>query len=168
MALLIWLLLLGYVIYDWSTTRTWWLPWAFIVVTVLYAVWFFRRLCQSMAHGYLQQLSNQLRDQGVVPASGDEVSRVFAECMLSPTGRLLMLRFASPSDESGHVQYSPEAMSVLTAFAQERRTMGDGAELDANTLRWLKVRESLWARLRVRFAVLRGAERQSSTAHREL
>ena len=154
MDLLVWLLLLGYVIYDWSTTRTWWLPWVFATVTVPYAVWFFCRLCESMARRYLQQLISQLRDRSVAHA-GDEISRVLAECLLSPTGRELMLRLASPDAEPEHVQYSPEAMSILTAFAQERRASGDGAELDANTLRWLKVRGSLWARLRARVVALR-------------
>jgi len=150
-----WLLLLGYVVYDWSTTRTCWLPWLFSAVTVLYAFWFFRRLCQSMALRYLQQLVARLRDQGGVTAGDDDASRVLAECMLSQTGRQLMLRLASPGAEPGNVQYSAEAMSILAAFAAERRARGDGAELDANTLRWLQVREPLWARLRARFAVLR-------------
>ncbi len=155
MDLLAWFLLLGYVVYDWSTIRTWWLPWVFAGVTVLYAFWFFRRLCQSMALKYLHQLISRLRDRGVAPAGDDEASRVLAECLLSQTGRQLMLRLASPGAEPGNVQYSAEAMSILAAFAEERRTRGDGAELDANTLRWLQVTEPLWARLRAHFAVLR-------------
>jgi hypothetical protein len=148
-------LLLGYVVYDWWTIRTWWLPWVFAAITALYSFWFFRRLCQSMALKCLHQLISRLRDGGVAPPGDDEASRVLAECLLSQTGRQLMFRLASPGTEPGNVQYSAEATSILAAFAEERRARGDGAELDANTLRWLQVREPLLARLRARFAVPR-------------
>lgn len=149
MDVLLWLSLLAYTIYDWETARTWWLPWTFAALTVIYAVWLFRQVARQMARRYLEQLVVTLRDRHVAPATGDELSRVFAECILSPTGRHLMFGLGMAGTEPGNVQWTPEAMSVLTAFVEAKRTVGDGIELDANTLRWLKPPPSLsWARLR--------------------
>jgi hypothetical protein len=78
-----------------------------------------------------------------------------------------MLRLASPGVEPGNVLYSAEAMSILAAFAEERRARGDDAELDANTLRWLQVHEPAAsagvgdAIARIRQDALREAERTS-------
>jgi hypothetical protein len=68
----------------------------------------------------------------------DEFPRVIAECMMSPTGRTLVTRLASPGTEPGNVQYSPEALSILAAFVEAKWTIGDGIELDSPTLRWLR------------------------------
>lgn len=148
MDIVVWLALLAYTVYDWQTARTWWVPWAFTALTILYGVWFFTRLARSMARRYLEQLFVALRNRHVAPATGDEVSRVLAECLLSPTGRHLMMGLARAGTEPGNVQWTPEAMSVLTAFVIAKRTDGDAVELDANTLRWLQPSKLSWSRLR--------------------
>jgi hypothetical protein len=133
-----WLLLLGYVIYDWNTVRTAWLPWAFVALTAVYAVWFYARMCRLMARRVLQRAVILLRDQHVPPASDDQSSTILAECIQSPTGRQIMVVLGTQGTEPGQVQWSAEAMSVLTAFAIVKRDLGAAAEIDANTLRWLQ------------------------------
>jgi hypothetical protein len=149
---IVWLALLAYTIYDWQTARTGWLPWAFAVLTILYGVWLFPRVARSMARRYLQELVVALRDRHVAPATGDEVARVLAQCLLSPTGRHLMTGLKTAGTEPDNVLYTPEAISVLTAFVAAKQTIGDGIELDANTLRWLKSPKFSWARLREHWA----------------
>lgn len=138
MDLLAWFLLLAYTVYDWWTVGTWWVPWVFAGFTVLYGVWLFRSVCRRMATIYLERLIQKLRDRSVSPATGDEVAGVLAECLLSPTGRELALTLASAGAEPGTVAYTPEAMSVLTAFVEAKRPGDEDIELDANTIRWLK------------------------------
>jgi hypothetical protein len=122
--------------------------WALIaaLIAIVAFAGLFWWVCVRMAQMYRDRLVDQLRGSGTVPAEGDEAARVLAVCLLSPTGRVLYGRVVGPGTEAGWVSFGPDAMTVLTAFANLKDELGDAAELDANTLWWL--RYSPWAHFR--------------------
>jgi hypothetical protein len=135
---LLWFALLAYTLYDdWTT---WWVSLTFVAYTVLCAVWVFTHICRLRAREYLEEWVSQLRKRHVAPATGDELSRVLAHCILSPTGLRLMWRVAG---EPRNVVYSADALSILTAFVY-----AGAPELPDATLRWLTFPEPWWERVR--------------------